>query len=202
MVEFPDHSAQEEMIHVIGNAELLWKGSGVNKRKILRYGKSTWGRSEDDLEMYKMLKPYATGRVLNVGLGMGTSAEKLLEKTEITEFIAYELEGDIISMYNWRATPDGRTSILQQDAHVHKPTGNFDVILYELQMNSQEWYDQAKVYLQWAYNHLTPEGLIILPHNRFSEALVREFLSLLDVTVLTKETGKKPTPIWIICAKK
>lgn len=170
MVEFPDTSAQEEMIRVVGNVELLRKRG----KKIVRFKKSTYG-SEDDIPKYDKIKELFSGRVLNIGLGMGNSIDMILSRAEVTELIAYELEQDFIDLYNAEhPTPDPKLSLTLADAHAQKPTGDFDVVLYELEFGTRSLFNKAKTYLTWAWQHLKAGGSIVLPYSIYSAAAVVE----------------------------
>ena len=94
-VIFPDYSARESIIETRGNVELLIK---VDK-KIMRFNKILWGE-EDSKVYYEMITAYMTGRVLNIGLGMGNSADVILAQPAVTQYLAYEIEADIVAIYN------------------------------------------------------------------------------------------------------
>ena len=197
MVKFPDYSDGEEIIRTVGKAELLYK----HGKKILRFNKIQWN-SDNDKENYAAVKDIMKGRVLNIGLGNGLSAQMILD-TEITELISYESEQDITDMYNARVEDiededfksDVRHIITTKDAIVDKPTGNFDVIYYEICMDSPTTYDDAKRYIQWALTKLNRNGFILLNFSNYSNALVSELG--LTSTQITRTEGRVTQPKFI-----
>jgi len=193
-IPFPDHGAQEEIIRKIGKAELLFKRG----RKILRFEKVTYGDVDRDRPCYGLLKPYARGRVLNVGLGMANSADLILSQSGVTALVTYELEQDIADVYAAEVTPDPRHTVIVADAHSNKPTGDFDVVLFELEVSRQDLYDKAKTYIRWAANHLASGGHVILKWSRVAECLANEFSAQATITILSQSTGRKPRPKWIV----
>lgn len=201
MIDFPDTSDQEEPIKKVGRTELLRKRG----EKILRVNQARWG-GEAERYKYRYLLPYLSGRVLHLGVGIGWSLERIVERTEVTEIIAYEIEGDIIAIYESEHEDDLRLTFEAKNAHEHKPSGTFDTCFYELPMNSQETYDQSKAYLQWIWGRLNAGGCIILPRDRFSVALVGEFPNLNPMTIAVNDPARpsrrgNPDPIWLVVTK-
>lgn len=197
MVDFPDYSAQEEPIATFGKAELL-KKAGV---KIMRFNRKTWG-TENDVDRYNLIKEFITGKVVNVGLGMGTSADVILSVGSVTELISYELEQDIVDLFNDQHEQDNRHDIRVQDAHENKPDGNFDVILFELLCINSGMYLGAKDYLEWCKDHLTANGCVILEYNIWSKALIGE-LTGWDVSYISTTVNTlRPRKIWMQLKKQ
>jgi hypothetical protein len=202
VVDFPDHSAKEELIRSSGDVELLRKRG----EKILRWKRSRWG-SERERWRYALLRPYASGRVLHAGLGLGISAEEILARTEVTELICYEWLSDVVAIYQAEHGAEPRLTLETADAHLSKPSGTFDVVLYELPMDNAADFDQSKAYMQWAWGKLNAGGHVIMPHNRFSVALVAEFPQLAPITVSAQysepgiKTSLRPRSVWLVVTK-
>ena len=196
---FPDTGPQEETIRTIGNAELLFK-RGV---KILRFNKARWG-SDDDGFKYGYLAPYLYGRVLHLGVGLGLSLDAILDSGDVTEILAYEWEQDIADIYTEEHSSDPRLTIEVADAHTNKPSGTFDLCLYELMTNNEIEYLKTKEYLQWIWQRMNSGGYLILPADRFSRALMGEFPQLSWSEVGVKDAARptiRPLPIWIVVQK-
>lgn len=191
-MSLPDYSAREELIVKIGDAELLYK-KGV---KILRFKKSTWG-SENNAANYNLIKPYFKGRVLNIGLGMGVSVDVALTQN-VDELITYEIEQDIIDVYNNQHEVDKKVSIVKETCFDNKPDGDFDCILFEL----GEWvisdYDNIISYFDWIYDHL--KGYCIIEYNKWNLAFINDILDKFDYTELS--SGRRSEKKWIILTKK
>lgn len=192
---FPDYSAQEEPIRTIGKAELLYKRG----EKILRFGKSKWGS-----EYYKAtsdkIKSFLTGRVLIVGLGMGNTALTSLERDEVTELISYEIHQDIVDVFQAENESDERHTIIVADAYENKPEGTFDVVMFELMVYTQEEYDKAKDYINWAKTVLNDDGVIIIAFDKYFNIIVQS-LEGLDITYVSEYAGRKPKELFIVCRK-
>jgi hypothetical protein len=193
MVTFPDPSAQEEMIRQIGNAELLRKRG----KKILRFKKTTYG-TEDDLARYNKIKELVHGRVLSIGLGMGHAAEMILARSEVTELISYEIESDIANVYSQEHGTEPKHNLEVKDAIANKPTGTFDVVLYELEFCTQALFNQAKQYLTWAWQRLNVGGSVIVPFSDYSAAAVKELAPpMSETTFIAEATGRIPRMLFI-----
>ena len=192
---FPDYAAQEEIIRVVGKAELLYKRG----EKILRYGKTKWGTVHYKSTADK-IKPYVTGRVLLAGLGMGNTALAVLEKGEVTELISYEIHQDIVDIFEAENEYDGRHTIIADDAYENKPDGTFDAVLFELMVYTQEDYDKAKSYVQWAITKLNTDGVVIIPYDKYLNHLIGE-LGSCDITYISGFQGRRPKELFIVCRK-
>ncbi len=165
-MDFPDYSAQEEIISTSGDAELLYK-HGV---KTVRYKKTYW-TEQGDKEKYELIKYLMKGKVLDVGMGAANSTKMILKKG-VTSLKSFELIQDLVDLYN--LDPEsGNHSIKLKNFHANKPIGKFDVILYELSFDSQASYDEASAFLDWAVDHLENGGKIIIPFDKYSNALVK-----------------------------
>lgn len=166
-MSFPDHGDMEEIIREVGNAELLYKAG----KKILRFNKSTWGK-EDNEEKYALLESFATGRILDVGLGMGISVDVLLGES-VTEMICYEIEENLVEMYQLEGEKSSseKLSIINEDAWENKPEGEFDLVLYEIQVSNQALYDNALSYVEWALEHSTR---VIIEDNVYTRMMINE----------------------------
>jgi SAM-dependent methyltransferase len=197
-LKFPDHSAQEVSIRRVGDAELLYKRG----RKIVRYKQGTWGAPDEDIVLYRMLAPYIKGRVINVGLGAGTSLDMIMEKSaEITEVFAYEIIQDLVDLYAAEhPSLDPKRKLEVADARDEKPAGTFDSILFELQITTQREYDDALAYLTWAERQLNDRGYIILSYNNNTDILAKTFRNL-NITYLSTGTGLGERKVWIILQK-
>lgn len=188
---FHDYTSQETPILTIGYAELLYK----NNKKILRFKKSTHG-TEDDIVKYDTIKDLIKGRVLDVGLGMGNSVDMILSVEDVTELIVYEIENDIIQVYEQTHDSDERLIIENKNAFDHKPTGLFDVILYELEYQPLYYYTEAGKYLDWCKDHLTESGKIILWYKVNSNILAKSLESY-SLSYISIPTGLKPIELFI-----
>lgn len=192
MPQFPDHSAREELIFSTGHSELLYK-NGV---KMLRYKKKVWG-TEKDKAAFERIAPFFAGRILDIGLGMGNSAEAILSRQEVAELISYEICDCVVDVFLSQHDPDQRHTIIIEDAHEYKPDGTFDVIVYELLKDSEENYDKAKAYVIWALDHLTENGCVFISHDRFAEPLAAELGSSVIVTQVSSGIGLTKRIIWL-----
>ena len=188
-ISFPDYSAQEEMIECCGDAELLYKSG----KKIMRYQMTTYG-CEGDCENYDLIKSYMTGSVLNIGLGMGNSVDMILD-TEITDLIVYEIEQDIIDLYE-SFHSDERLTIYTEDAFENKPEQTFDIILFEVGVTENNLTD-IQDYLTWAFQNLNANGYLIIPYDRYYSVLIEDYGK--SLSYITKGSGMSEQNIWILC---
>ena len=195
-IKFPDVSSQEEMIDTEGDAELLYKRG----EKILRYKKSIWGR-EGWKDNYTIIKPQFSGRVVNMGLGMGNSVDTILENETVTEVISYEYVADIANLYIKTHDADSRHTIKIEDGYSHKPDGLFNSILFEPILDSQDEFDKAEEYLSWAEDHLYNDGSIIMNYDEYMYALAIQMLPDMTVVIESLVEGRKPKNLFIKCIK-
>jgi hypothetical protein len=136
---------------------------------------------------------------------MGTSVDRLLTRPEVTELIAFELEADLANLYADQHPAEPRLQVEVLDAHATKPSGTFDLVLYELPMDSRAEWLKGKQYLSWAWGRLNSGGHIALPAHppaagRFSQALASEFPAL-DWFELAARVSIKALPIWRMVRK-
>lgn len=193
----PDYSDQEEIIQEIGKAELLYK----NGKKILRYGKHTWG-TEDYSNILDFIKPYLTGRILDVGLGMGISLDKVIENDNFSEVIVYEKEIDIVSIYDNTHEPNENIDIKNEDCFQNKPDGFFDCILFELKDFIPFNYQDCKDYLNWAKDHLESGKYFIMDYSKASESLANEFTDHFNLSYITNGLRLGRETLWIVMVRK
>lgn len=193
----PDYSDQEELIEVIGKAELLYK----NGKKILRYEKHTWG-SEDYSKILDFIKPYLTGRILDVGLGMGISLEKIVENDNFSEVIVYEKEENIISIYQNTHESNDNITIINDDAFENKPDSFFDCILFELKDFVPFNYQDCKDYLSWSKDHLDSGKYFIMDYSQASESLANEFTDYFNLSYITNGLRLGRKTLWIVMVRK
>jgi hypothetical protein len=193
---FPDHSAQEQIIRVVGDAELLYKRG----EKILRWQKAYWGQAADAWR-YELIKPYVHDRVLHLGVGLGLSLESILVAPGVTEIIAYEWLQDVADIWNAEHAADPRLTLTVADAHANKPTGSFHSIVYELPLNVADEYDKTKAYLTWCWGRLDAGGHFLIPVDRFARALLVEFPQLAWIELSASGRDLAPIPVWIVVTK-
>jgi hypothetical protein len=191
MVDFPDHSAQEDPIRVVGKAELLRKRGIL----IFRVNKSLWG-SERDVDKYDRIKDLISGRVLAVGLGMGNSADMILKRAGVTELVSYEIEQDIADVFEAEHKADPKHKIEVADAYTATISGTFDVVLFELEADSQALYDKAKAFLDAAKKKLNRGGFVLTKADRFYEAIANDLASGYNCTVISKTQGRRVYPLF------
>lgn len=126
---------------------------------------------------YLLLTDYLKDKkVFEVGLGLGMFANLCLENG--CTLTSVEILKDAITYYESNNSPNPRLTIIQNDIFEEIKThkGKYDVILYDLfWYMSQENYDQMKVFLAWAKNNLSKNGIVILNANQRNEdALIAE----------------------------
>lgn len=191
-VTFPDHGPQEEILHTSGDAELLIKAG----TKILRWRKALWG-SADDAALYQLLGAYCTGRVLNTGLGMGLSVDEALSHAAVTSVVAWELRQEIIDVYAAAHEPlDERLSILAGDCYAQPAEGTFDLVLFELPIDTQQTLAQALDNIGGFHAALNPGGNLVFRYDRFGVALADALGQPYHVLSLAR--GPRPDPVWAV----
>jgi len=193
---FPDYSAQEEIIRKIGDAELLYKAG----KKILRFKKKIYGIEimKDD---YTLLTPYFNGDVLNIGLGMGNSIQTILSCASVDSVLCYEIEQDIIDIYIAEYGDNDKLTIICADAMETKPDGIFDVILYELPLETEQLFNGANDYIVWGQSHLKDGGYIILPDNVYTRRLILTYAQTFNINYLSRLRGRVNEQKWIVMIK-
>ena len=195
-IKFSDYSDQEEIIRTVGDAELLYKAG----KKIMRYKKSTYGK-EKEISNYNIIKDLMKGKVLNVGLGMGQSADVILAQKAVKELISQEIEPDIANLYKEEKGDNHKIQVV--DAHKGKPKEKFDVILYELFINDQKTHDEAMTYITHAKdNMLKDEGIILLRYDRYANLLAMNMEESFDASIISRPNPKQPLPLFLKLTKK
>lgn len=90
-----------------------------------------------EIESSYMPIKFAKGKVGIVGLGLGYVAQEMAKKKDVTEVIVYEIDQDVIDLYNNSFGKSKKIKILCEDAFKAEPS-NFDffyVDIYEYKLD-------------------------------------------------------------------
>jgi len=188
-MRFPDHSNGENIIETYGKAEILYK----HGKKIMRFNKHTIGY-DYDIEKYELIKDLFKGDVLNIGLGMGTSVNTILNNPNVNSLIVYEIEEDIIGLYNKLHTNE-KLTIHNLNAFTNIPSGKFDCILYELFIYNEEIYNKSINYINLMKTHLKKDGIIVLEYNEYFLEIAKNYTY--DI-ITNGKTGLGRRNQWIV----
>ncbi|MGG7143015.1 hypothetical protein ACQPVP_06075 [Clostridium nigeriense] len=123
-----------------------------------------WMRiSPIEIESSYMFIKYAKGKVGVVGLGLGYVVQELAKKKDIDEVIVYEIEKDIIDLYNSNFEENKKIKIINKDAFEAEGEefDYFYVDIYEYKFDYRVIEDYEKFnnihkineYLFWGIEH-------------------------------------------------
>ena len=192
-MDFPDHSAQEQIIDTQGNITLMRKRGQL----VLRDGRQDVVR-EDVLPTYQLLEP--TGKILEVGFGLGLFARWASSQPQVTSVTSVEISNDMITLVRRNYDDNVKQTIINDDimTRIESVTASFDVILYDIPWSqTQTQWQRFVTFAQWARNHLEDNGCIIIgwTNKRQYESLQTAAASVGMVTSIIRHAGR--TPIWI-----
>ena len=196
---FPEDVPHTKVLAEIGEAKLVrLRGS----KTVLMINGDYVDIDDGENSIYEKLILYATGNVLEVGLGVGKFSDLARANKKVKSIKTYEKRKGVISLYKKRRGNKKKHVIEEKDATAITKPDKYNFILYDIMFNDnrKDWRKGLKT-LRWSKNRLKKNGKIAYPvmpknfHKEFHKQAMKVFN---HYEYVRKNKSLKNRPLYVI----